>query len=156
MTIITPDIFQVSLWSKARRWSRMWWSSTFPSKQLSGKSLADDVDHRDTDDDDHTNNAWYIYADVSVLLDDACDDNYAQAGADRASFVGCWFLVDECQSADISAAVKITLGLHLTSWSTPESLQALVCHTRARTGARHSEAREQVKKQTSLMILRHC
>ena len=65
MTIITTDIFQVSLWSKAGRWSRMWRSSTFPSKQLSGTSLADDVDHHDTDGD--TNNAWYIYTLIAVF-----------------------------------------------------------------------------------------
>ena len=90
----------------------MWRSSTFPSKQLSGTSLADDVDHHDIDDD--TNTAWYIYADGSFLFDDACADTYAQAEADRASFVGCWFLVDECLSADIRTVAKIILRLDLS------------------------------------------
>ena len=114
MNIIATDTFQVSLWSKAGRWSRMWRSSTFPSKQLSGTSLADDDGHCDTEDD--TDNGWFIYADGSFQFGDACADTYAQA--DRASFVGCWFLVDECHSADISAAVKIILAkLPRLSWA---------------------------------------
>ena len=106
MTIIATETFQVSLWSQAGRWSRMWRSSTFPSKQLSGKSLADDADYTNGD----TYNAWYINADDSFLFDDARADTYALAEADRASFVGCWFLVDECQSADIRTVAKIILA----------------------------------------------
>ena len=92
-----------------------------------------------------------INADGSFLFDDACADTYAQAEAEKASFVGCWFLVDDCQIADIRTVAKIILGLHLTCSSTLESFQALVCHTRARTGARHSEAREQVKTKKYLI-----
>ena len=51
-----------------------------------------------------------IYADDSFLFDDARADTYALAEADRASFVGCWFLVDECQSADIRTVAKIILA----------------------------------------------
>ena len=51
-----------------------------------------------------------INADGSFLFDDARADTYAQAEAEKASFVGCWFLVDDCKIADIRTVAKIILA----------------------------------------------